>query len=159
MNASPSVNNVMRKVTQVWKPKQVKQVGKAIGKVLNSVCYQWRPTGRIFTLAEQCPLTRLTKPKVVQIILWYLDLGFPKHMTGDRSRLKNFEKKFTGTVRFGNDHFGAIMGNGDYVIGDGMISRVSYVEGMRHNLFSVRQFCDSNLEVAFQQDTQGHLRY
>ncbi|GJZ49400.1 retrovirus-related pol polyprotein from transposon TNT 1-94 [Tanacetum coccineum] len=37
-------------------------------------------------------------------------------MTGNRSRLKNFMKKFTGTVRFGNDHFGAIMGYGDYVI-------------------------------------------
>nr|GEZ50386.1 retrovirus-related Pol polyprotein from transposon TNT 1-94 [Tanacetum cinerariifolium] len=32
-------------------------------------------------------------------------------------------KKFTGTVRFGNDHFGAIMGYGDYVIGDSVISR------------------------------------
>ncbi|GKB46006.1 retrovirus-related pol polyprotein from transposon TNT 1-94 [Tanacetum coccineum] len=41
-----------------------------------------------------------------------------KHMTGDRSRLRNFIKKFIGTVRFGNDHFGAIMGYGDYVIGD-----------------------------------------
>ncbi|GJR13059.1 retrovirus-related pol polyprotein from transposon TNT 1-94 [Tanacetum coccineum] len=39
-------------------------------------------------------------------------------MTGDRSRLRNFVKKFIGTVRFGNDHFGAIMGYGDYVIGD-----------------------------------------
>ncbi|GJT71491.1 retrovirus-related pol polyprotein from transposon TNT 1-94 [Tanacetum coccineum] len=38
-------------------------------------------------------------------------------MTGDRSRLKNFMKKFIETVRFGNDHFGAIMGYGDYVIG------------------------------------------
>ncbi|GJU50562.1 retrovirus-related pol polyprotein from transposon TNT 1-94 [Tanacetum coccineum] len=38
---------------------------KATRKVLTSVGYQWRPTGRIFTLGEQCPLTRLTKPKVV----------------------------------------------------------------------------------------------
>ncbi|GKB39095.1 retrovirus-related pol polyprotein from transposon TNT 1-94 [Tanacetum coccineum] len=44
-------------------------------------------------------------------------------MTGDRSRLRNFVKKFIGTVRFGNDHFGAIMGYGDYVIGDSVISR------------------------------------
>ncbi|GJR73906.1 retrovirus-related pol polyprotein from transposon TNT 1-94 [Tanacetum coccineum] len=44
-------------------------------------------------------------------------------MTGDRSRLKNFLKKFIGTVRFGNDHFGAIMGYGDYVIGDSAISK------------------------------------
>ncbi|GKB40586.1 retrovirus-related pol polyprotein from transposon TNT 1-94 [Tanacetum coccineum] len=37
-------------------------------------------------------------------------------MTGDRSRFMNFVKKFIGTVRFGNDHFGAIIGYGDYVI-------------------------------------------
>ncbi|GJV30529.1 retrovirus-related pol polyprotein from transposon TNT 1-94 [Tanacetum coccineum] len=61
--------------------------------------------------------------QVVQIVLWYLDSGCSKHMTGDRSRLRNFVKKFIGTVRFGNGHFGAIMGYGDYVIGDSVISR------------------------------------
>ncbi|GJR85752.1 hypothetical protein Tco_0209763 [Tanacetum coccineum] len=65
VNASPSVKNVVRKVKQVWKPKQFKQVWKATRKVLTHVGYQWRPTGRIFTLGEQCPLTRLTKPDVV----------------------------------------------------------------------------------------------
>nr|GEY39150.1 integrase, catalytic region, zinc finger, CCHC-type, peptidase aspartic, catalytic [Tanacetum cinerariifolium] len=40
-----------------------------------------------------------------------------KHMTRDRSQLMNFVKKFIGTVRFRNDHFGSIMGYGDYVIG------------------------------------------
>nr|GEV62229.1 integrase, catalytic region, zinc finger, CCHC-type, peptidase aspartic, catalytic [Tanacetum cinerariifolium] len=84
-----------------------------------------------------------------------------KHMIGDRSRLRNFVKKFIGTVRFGNDHFGAIMGYGDYVIGDSVISRVYYVEGLGHNLFSVGQLCDSDLEVAFRKhscyvrDTNG----
>ncbi|GJT93348.1 retrovirus-related pol polyprotein from transposon TNT 1-94 [Tanacetum coccineum] len=72
---------------------------------------QWKPTGRLLRL------------EVVQIVLWYLDSGCSKHMTGDRSRLRNFVKKFIGTVRFGNDHFGAIMGYGDYVIGDSVISR------------------------------------
>ncbi|GKF80290.1 integrase, catalytic region, zinc finger, CCHC-type containing protein [Tanacetum coccineum] len=70
-------------------------------------------------------------------------------MMGDHSWLRNFVKKFIGTVRSRNDHFGAIMGYGDYVIGDSVISRVYYVEGLGHNLFSVRQFCDSDLEVAF----------
>ncbi|GJT25626.1 retrovirus-related pol polyprotein from transposon TNT 1-94 [Tanacetum coccineum] len=102
-----------------------------------------------------------SKRTVVQIVLWYLDSGCSKHMTGDRSRLMNFVKKFIGTVRFGNDHFGAIMGYGDYVISDSVISRVYYVEGLGHNLFSVRQFCDSDLEVAFRKhscyvrDTDG----
>nr|GEV85391.1 retrotransposon protein, putative, unclassified [Tanacetum cinerariifolium] len=83
----------------------------------------------------------------------FLSLGrsFLKNMTGDRSRLMNFVKKFIETVRFGNDHFGAIMGYGDYVIGDSVISRVYYVEGLGHNLFFVGQFCDSDLEVAFRK--------
>ncbi|GJS19950.1 hypothetical protein Tco_0448582 [Tanacetum coccineum] len=102
-----------------------------------------------------------SKRIVVHIILWYLDSGCSKHMIGDRSRLRNFVKKFIGTVRFGNDHFGAIMGYGDYVIGESVISRVYYMEGLGHNLFSVGQFCDSNLKVAFRKhfcyvrDTDG----
>nr|GFB10438.1 integrase, catalytic region, zinc finger, CCHC-type, peptidase aspartic, catalytic [Tanacetum cinerariifolium] len=63
------------------------------------------------------------KRTVVQIVLWYLDSGCSKHMTRDRSRLLNFVKKFIGTVRFRNDHFGAIMGYGDYVVGESIISR------------------------------------
>ncbi|GJR95099.1 retrovirus-related pol polyprotein from transposon TNT 1-94 [Tanacetum coccineum] len=109
---------------------------------------QWKPTGRIIPLGEHCPLVRHTalnnttmltnihannihveSNPVVQIIIWYLDSGCSKHMTGDRSRLRNFIK-FIGTVRFGNDHFGAIMGYRDYVIGDSVISRVYYVEGL-----------------------------
>ncbi|GKD95781.1 retrovirus-related pol polyprotein from transposon TNT 1-94, partial [Tanacetum coccineum] len=82
-------------------------------------------------------------------------------MTGERSRLRNFMKKFIRIIRFRNDHFGAIMGYGDYVIGDSVISRIYYVEGLGHNLFSVGQFCDSDLEVAFRKhscyvrDTNG----
>ncbi|GJV37896.1 retrovirus-related pol polyprotein from transposon TNT 1-94 [Tanacetum coccineum] len=66
---------------------------------------------------------------VIQVILWYLDSGciYLTCATGNRSKLMNFVEKFIGTVRFGNDHFGAIMGYGDYVIGDSVISRVYYV--------------------------------
>ncbi|GJV56244.1 retrovirus-related pol polyprotein from transposon TNT 1-94 [Tanacetum coccineum] len=165
-------------VNKVWRVKQVKQVWQTTRKLFTNVGYQWNPTGRKFTLGEQCPLTRFTKSKVVlvkqpksvstsaiviterlsntsqkpltryrrknkqekaisadtptatviqsiddsmkltvvQIVLWYLDSGCSKHMTGDRLRLRNFVKKFIGIVRFGNDHFGAIMGYRDYVI-------------------------------------------
>nr|GEY31293.1 hypothetical protein [Tanacetum cinerariifolium] len=64
---------------------------------------------------------------VVQIVLWYLDSGCSKHMIEDRSRLKNFMKKFIRTVRFKNDHFGAIMGYGDYVLDDSVIFRAEAV--------------------------------
>ncbi|GJU35558.1 retrovirus-related pol polyprotein from transposon TNT 1-94 [Tanacetum coccineum] len=95
----------------------------------------------------------VSKTKVVQIVLWYLDSGCSKHMTGDRSQLTNFISKFLGTVKFRNDQVAKIMGFGDYQIGNVTISRVYYVEGLGHNLFSVGQFCDSNLEVAFRQHT------
>nr|GEV57482.1 retrovirus-related Pol polyprotein from transposon TNT 1-94 [Tanacetum cinerariifolium] len=71
----------------------------------------------------------------------------------DRSQLSNFINKFLGTVKFENDHVAKIMGYGDYHIEYVMISRVYYMEGLGHNLFSVGQFCDSNLEVAFRQHT------
>ncbi|GJY75044.1 retrovirus-related pol polyprotein from transposon TNT 1-94 [Tanacetum coccineum] len=61
---------------------------------------------------------------VFQIVLWYLDFGCSKHMIGDRSQIGNLT-----------------------------ISRVYYVEGLGDNLFSIGQFCDSNLEVAFRQHT------
>nr|GEY93687.1 retrovirus-related Pol polyprotein from transposon TNT 1-94 [Tanacetum cinerariifolium] len=90
---------------------------------------------------------------VVQIVLWYLDSGCSKHMTGDRSQLINFVQKFLGTVKFGNDHVAKIMGYKDYQIRNVTISRVYYVEGLGHNLFSIGKFCDSDLEVAFCQHT------
>nr|GFA60724.1 hypothetical protein [Tanacetum cinerariifolium] len=62
---------------------------------------------------------------VVQIVLWYLDSGFLKHMIGDRSQLVNFVQKFLGTVKFGNNHVAKIMGYGDYQIGNVTISWAS----------------------------------
>ncbi|GKA50644.1 retrovirus-related pol polyprotein from transposon TNT 1-94, partial [Tanacetum coccineum] len=166
VNATPTIKIVLNKGKQIRKPKgklsdnslnKTKQVWKATGKLFANVgyqwrstgkkfalgklsCgYQWRPTGNKFALGELCPLTRL----FVQCC--------SKHMTGNRSKLKNFVEKFIGTVRFGNDHFGAIMGYGDNVIGDSVISRVYYVEGLGHNLFFVGQFCDSDHEGAFRK--------
>ncbi|GJR64235.1 hypothetical protein Tco_0010300 [Tanacetum coccineum] len=114
---------------KVWKP---------TGKVFTNIGYIWKPTGWTFTI-------------VVQIVLWYLDSGCSKHMTEDRSQITNFVNKFLGTVKFGNDHVAKILCYGDYQIGNVTILRVYYVEGLGHNLFSVGQFCDSNLEVAFRQ--------
>ncbi|GJW15990.1 integrase, catalytic region, zinc finger, CCHC-type containing protein [Tanacetum coccineum] len=95
----------------------------------------------------------VSKTKVVQIVLCFLDSGCSKHMTGDRSQLTKFISKFLGTVKFENNQVAKIMGYGDYQIGNVTISRVYYVKRLGHNLFSVGQFCDSNLEVAFRQHT------
>ncbi|GJS56593.1 hypothetical protein Tco_0629955 [Tanacetum coccineum] len=60
--------------------------------------------------------------------------------------------QFLGTVRFRNDHVAIILGYGDIQWGNILITRVYFIEGLGHNLFSVRQFCDSDLEVAFRRN-------
>ncbi|GKA90069.1 retrovirus-related pol polyprotein from transposon TNT 1-94, partial [Tanacetum coccineum] len=90
---------------------------------------------------------------IVQLILFIVDSGCTKHMTGNLTLLCNFVEKYLGTVRFGNDQFALILGYGDLVQGNITINRVYYVEGLNHNLFSVGQFCDADLEVAFRKST------
>ncbi|GKD12962.1 retrovirus-related pol polyprotein from transposon TNT 1-94, partial [Tanacetum coccineum] len=58
-----------------------------------------------------------------------------------------------GIVRFRNDHVAVILGYVDLKWGNILITRVYFVEGLGHNLFSVGQFCDSDLEVAFKRNT------
>ncbi|GJT71392.1 retrovirus-related pol polyprotein from transposon TNT 1-94 [Tanacetum coccineum] len=58
-----------------------------------------------------------------------------------------------GTGRLEPDQFAPILGYGDLIQGNVTIKRVYYVEGLNHNLFSVGQFCDANLEVAFRKST------
>ncbi|GJZ56050.1 retrovirus-related pol polyprotein from transposon TNT 1-94, partial [Tanacetum coccineum] len=74
-------------------------------------------------------------------------------MTGNVALLCNFVEKYLGIVRFGNDQFAPILGYGDLIQGNITIKRVYYVEGLNHNLFSVGQFCDADLEVAFRKST------
>nr|GFB13811.1 retrovirus-related Pol polyprotein from transposon TNT 1-94 [Tanacetum cinerariifolium] len=74
-------------------------------------------------------------------------------MTGNLKLLINFVEKFLKTVKFGNDQIAPILGYGDLVQGAVAIKRVYYVEGLNHNLFSVGQFCDADLEVAFRKST------
>nr|GEU60915.1 retrovirus-related Pol polyprotein from transposon TNT 1-94 [Tanacetum cinerariifolium] len=90
---------------------------------------------------------------VVQICLWCINSGCSKHMTGNIKLLINFVWKFLGTVRFENDHIAAILGYGDLKWGNITITRVYFVEGLGRNLFSVGQFCDADLEVAFRRNT------
>ncbi|GKA52605.1 hypothetical protein Tco_0745920 [Tanacetum coccineum] len=90
---------------------------------------------------------------VMQLVLWIVDSGCSKHMIRNLKLLKNLIEKFIGTVHFGNDHFAAITSYGDYFQRNLTIYHVYYVEGLGHNLFLVGQFCDGDLEVAFQSNT------
>nr|GFA13980.1 hypothetical protein [Tanacetum cinerariifolium] len=92
-------------------------------------------------------------PNLVEIVLFIIDSGCSKHMTGNLKLLINFVEKFLGTVKFRNDQIAPILGYGDLVQGAVMIKRVYYVKGLNHNLFSVGQFCYADLEVAFRKST------
>nr|GEU37070.1 retrovirus-related Pol polyprotein from transposon TNT 1-94 [Tanacetum cinerariifolium] len=144
---------------------------------------RWSPTGRLFDLKGKIiassksesqfdcskgdnactsnPLEHTIKQfpnstflwQVIQICLWCVDSGCSKHMTGNLKLLINFVWKFLGTVRFGNDHIAAILGFNDLQWGNILITRVYFIEGLGHNLFSVGQFCDSDLEAPIQPET------
>ncbi|GJZ40201.1 retrovirus-related pol polyprotein from transposon TNT 1-94 [Tanacetum coccineum] len=126
---------------------------------------KWVPKVRNETMKKRVSFaidnaSRITN--IIQLILFIVDSGCTNHMTGNISILCNFVEKYLGTVRFGNDQFAPILGYGDLVQGNITINRVYYVEGLNHNLFSVGQFCDSDLEIAFQKsmcfvkDLQGN---
>nr|GEY60523.1 integrase, catalytic region, zinc finger, CCHC-type, peptidase aspartic, catalytic [Tanacetum cinerariifolium] len=105
--------------------------------------YKWKPKSQIGNV----------NPYLVEIILFIVDSGCSKHMTGNLKLLTNFVEKFMGSVKFRNDQITPILGYGDLVHGTITIKRVYYVEGLNHNLFSISQFCDADLEVAFQKST------
>ncbi|GJX25692.1 retrovirus-related pol polyprotein from transposon TNT 1-94 [Tanacetum coccineum] len=65
--------------------------------------------------------------ELIEIILFIVDSGCSKHIMGNLMYLSNFVEKFLEGFR--------------------------YVKGLNHNLFSVGQFYDVDLEVAFRKST------
>nr|GEW32732.1 hypothetical protein [Tanacetum cinerariifolium] len=65
--------------------------------------------------------------KVVDALLTTELATYKEQVELNRSRLRNFVKKFIGIVRFRNDHFRSIVGYGDYVIGNSVISKVPVI--------------------------------
>ncbi|GJS59004.1 hypothetical protein Tco_0653788 [Tanacetum coccineum] len=144
VNARTKKPNVVPISTRKPKFKRTNLLQHPIRKQLHQ-----NPLSQIQRVTIGCCIRRL----IVQLILFIVDSGCTKHMTGNLSLLCNFVEKYLGTVRFGNDQFAPILGYGDLVQGNITIKRVYYVEGLNHNLFSVGQFCDADLEVAFQKST------
>ncbi|GKC47408.1 retrovirus-related pol polyprotein from transposon TNT 1-94 [Tanacetum coccineum] len=105
--------------------------------------YKWKP---------KFPIGNVNT-NLVEIILVIVDSGCSKHLTGNLKLLSNFMEKFMGMVKFGNDQIASIIGYGDLVQGNITIKRVYYVKGLNHNLFSVGQLCDADLEVSFRKST------
>nr|GFC12096.1 integrase, catalytic region, zinc finger, CCHC-type, peptidase aspartic, catalytic [Tanacetum cinerariifolium] len=113
--------------------------------------YIWKPKSKHGVPLCQILHCLLILLQLIEIVLFIVDSGCSKHMTGNLNLLINFVEKFLGTVKFGNDQIAPILGYGDLVQGAVTIKRVYYVEGLNHNLFSVGQFCDAR-ETIFLQD-------
>ncbi|GJX53284.1 integrase, catalytic region, zinc finger, CCHC-type containing protein [Tanacetum coccineum] len=168
VNVRSKSKSKRNKKSKAWKP---------TGKVFTDVGYKWKPTGRFFTIVgNSCPLTRITPKKIV-----HLKETTPKSAETPKPDIKVYSRRpkqiksvgsnatnvpsssslvndmlsrsSSGTVRLRNDQVANIIEYGDYQQGNVIISRVYYVDGLRHNLFSVRQYCDADLKVAFQKNT------
>ncbi|GKC20363.1 retrovirus-related pol polyprotein from transposon TNT 1-94 [Tanacetum coccineum] len=158
------INNVNARVkSKSIKKSSKRKVWKPTGKVFTNIRYIWRPTSQTFTIVgNACPLTRITTTTEVPLRkLTALENETPKPVVTlvySRKPTKSktnvpVNKSKSSKFQFRNNHMAKILGYGDYQIGNVTISRVYYMEGLGHNLFSVGQFCDSNLEVVFRQHT------
>nr|GEY99510.1 retrovirus-related Pol polyprotein from transposon TNT 1-94 [Tanacetum cinerariifolium] len=121
--------------------------------VLKSVAKPIKRTAASESNMKPRNFTRKLYEHLVKIFLFIVDSRCSKHMTGNLKLLIIFVEKFLGTVKFRNDQIAPILGYGDLVQGAVTIKRVYYVEGLNHNLFSVGQFYDADLEVAFRKST------
>nr|GEZ51445.1 retrovirus-related Pol polyprotein from transposon TNT 1-94 [Tanacetum cinerariifolium] len=141
------LNKSLPRIVRKWLPK-MKPLAEPITKWIPRVTRQIDKIAK--TPNSPGPIFKWI-PKIVQIYLWIIDFGCSKHMTGNRALLTNFVEKFLETVRLGKNDFAVIVGYGEVVIGSMTIKKVYYVKGLGYNLFSVGQFCDKGLEVAFRK--------
>jgi hypothetical protein len=75
---------------------------------------------------------------------WYIDSGYSKHMTGNKSKFLTLSESKSRNVTFGNNAPGKIKGKGMVSLsnGKGKYQDVLFVDGLKHNLLSVSQVCD-----------------
>ncbi|GJS87552.1 retrovirus-related pol polyprotein from transposon TNT 1-94 [Tanacetum coccineum] len=137
------INNVNARVkSKSAKKNSKRKVWKPTGKVFTNIGYIWRPTGQTFTIVGNTfPLTKITTTTEVPL--------------RKSTALNNETSKPIVTLVYSRKprKSKTNVSVSKSKIGNVMISRVYYVEGLRHKLFFVRQFCDLNLEVAFRQHT------
>ena len=85
-------------------------------------------------------------------VMWILDSGCSRHMTRDRALLSNVVEKAGPVVTFSDDNKGFTTGYGNLEIGNVTIENISLVEGLKHNLLSISQFCDKGFDVSFRKE-------
>ncbi|XP_060200433.1 uncharacterized protein LOC132628684 [Lycium barbarum] len=81
---------------------------------------------------------------------WYLDSACSRHMIGDKSLFKSVADFDGGLVTFVDNSTGTVIGIGTITFDNSCdISNVWLVKGLKYNLLSVSQLCDSDLQIRF----------
>ncbi|XP_059623068.1 uncharacterized protein LOC132266233 [Cornus florida] len=90
---------------------------------------------------------------------WYVDSGCSRHMTGDGSKLNSLQQFDGGNVIFGDNQRAKIVGIGTVSKSKELpeIQEVLLVEGLKHNLLTVSQLCDSGKEVCFNKEKSNMI--
>jgi hypothetical protein len=94
-----------------------------------------------------------TAMKILDTCLCYLDNGCSKHMTGDKTLLKEVQMGKGGRITYGDGSQSKVIGKGIIDIpGLRASQKALYVEGFKANLLSISQFCDNDLVVEFSKN-------
>nr|GEY07858.1 hypothetical protein [Tanacetum cinerariifolium] len=141
--------NQMKYQPKVMKPKKVGTLERlATPKPRKSrLLLRWSPTGRLF---DQEGKIVDSSESESQSDCSNGDNACTSNIL--ETKIKWFPNSTSLLDRLFRFVYGAIMGFGDLQWGNILITRVYFVEGLGHNLFSVGQFCDSDLEVAFRRN-------
>nr|GEX56782.1 hypothetical protein [Tanacetum cinerariifolium] len=108
-----SVAKPIRKTVDSESNQKLRNITRKLDVRVSKACSWWYPK---FT-----PFGYTWKPKskignLVEIILFIVDSGCSKHMTGNLKLLVNFMEKFLDTMKFGNDQIAPILGYGDLAL-------------------------------------------
>nr|GEU42365.1 integrase, catalytic region, zinc finger, CCHC-type, peptidase aspartic, catalytic [Tanacetum cinerariifolium] len=104
---------------------------------------RWSPTGRLFDLKGK--IITSSESESQSDCSNGDNACTSNHLEPKITRFPNSTSLLGRLSRF-------VYGFGDLQWGNIMITRVYFVDGLGHNLFSVGQFCDSDLEVAFRRN-------
>ncbi|KAL8103457.1 hypothetical protein AgCh_027877 [Apium graveolens] len=85
-------------------------------------------------------------------VIWIIDSGCSRHITGDKALLSQFEEMADPLVTFGDNSKGFTMGYGKIVSGNVVIEDVALVAGLEVNLLSVSQYAERGFQVVFNKE-------
>ncbi|GJY37250.1 retrovirus-related pol polyprotein from transposon TNT 1-94 [Tanacetum coccineum] len=106
---------------------------------------------------EQLLLTLMKEVKdYLKRHVWYLDSGYSRHMTGVKQYLHKYSNEPGLKVVFRDDSSRDTEGYGLVNCNGITFTKISYVNGLKHNLISISQLCDANYKVLFTK-TQGTI--